>query len=176
MTTTPNGTPAWTRAADHTYYGGHADKANYNGEPIVNPRTDVDASQIQRLASDMASVARMANFCEIDFVATGGNPTVTQCRMMTGILTSSYAGTSPPTGFPTVQQPSSGVYTIEIGGSYTDDYSVAAVFQPIFAGGYCTNQAAYVKAYTSGTTTVYVEAQNGAGTGISAGAFHVWIA
>ena len=171
MTTTPNGTPAWTRATDHTFYGGNVNKRNYQDEPIVNQRTDVSANAIQRMAADLAAVARMADFCDIAFSASaaGSSVTVTACRTMAGILSGTYAGSSPPAGFPAVTHVSASVLAIAIGGGYTDDYSVNAVFAPAFTGATCTSGTYAAKAYVSGTALVMVE------SGTSSGAYHVWI-
>lgn len=170
--TTPNGNPAWTRSADHTFYGGHADKANYNGEPVVNPRTDVGADSFQRMAADLAAVARMTNFCTLWFTANsaGSSISVTACSMMTGKISAAYAGTSPPAGFPSVTHVSAMVYSIDIGGSYSDDYSVAGVFAPAFCGASAMAAGSGVAAYVTGTSTVIVSAVTGTGT------YSVWIA
>lgn len=175
--TTPNGNPAWTRSADHTFYGGHASKANYNGEPIVNPRTDVGADSIQRMATDLAAVARMAPFAVGTFSSpgAGGAVTVTACRLMTGAVAASYSGTSPPAGFPSITHAGSGVYVVEIGKAYTDDYSVVGVFEPVFAFAQCINQAVTTRAYTSGTADVYIESFTGS-TPVDVGIFSFWIA
>lgn len=172
MTTTPNGMPAWTRATDHTFYGGNVNKRNFQDEPIVNPRTDVGADAIQRMAADLAAVSRMANFCEVAFSAnsSGSSVTVTACRTMAGILSGTYAGTSPPAGFPTVTHVSANVLSIAIGKSYADDYSVNAVFAPAFAGATCISGVYSTKAYVSGTASVIVE------SGTGSGSYHVWIA
>jgi hypothetical protein len=172
MATIPNGTPAWTRSADHTFYGGHVDKANYQDEPIVNPKTDVGANAIQRMAADLAAVARMANFATVTFTAneSGSSISVTACRLMTGAISASYAGTSPPVGFPTVTHVSAKVYSVAIGGVYSDPYSVDAVFAPAFAGSTCTSGVYTSKAYVSGTATVMIESGTGTGT------HTVWIA
>jgi hypothetical protein len=153
MATTPNGTPAWTRSADHTFYGGHVDKANYQDEPIVNPKTDVGANAIQRMAADLAAVARMANFATVTFTAneSGSSISVTACRLMTGAI-------------------SAKVYSVAIGGTYSDPYSVDAVFAPAFAGSTCTSGVYTSKAYVSGTATVMIESGTGTGT------HTVWIA
>lgn len=172
--TTPNGTPAWTRSSDHTYYGGHVSKRNYNDEPIVNPKTDVGADAIMRMAADLAAVSRMAHFAAMTIqTSTGANaPTVTACQMMTGSISSSYSGTNPPTGFPEVHGVSDGVWRVKIGGAYQDDYSVWGVFEPTFAGGSCVSSVAYLKAYVSGTAQVYFETS----TSAAGETFTVWIA
>lgn len=175
--TTPNGLPAWTRSADHTYYGGHLEKDNYNGEPIVNPKTDVGAGAIKRMATDLAAVARMSDFAKIKFesVGAGGFITVTTCQMMTGAISASYNGAGPPAGFPAVKQMASGVYRITIGTAYEDDYSVSAIFEPVFSSATCLSVGAFVRSYVSGTSYVFVEAYTSTGSGITAGRFSVRI-
>ncbi len=171
MTTIPNGAPAWVRSSDYTTYGGHLNKRNYQDEPIVNPRTDVGANAIQRMGADLAAVARMAPFCNVTFTANaaGSSISVTACRLMTGSISTAYAGTSPPAGFPTITHLTGKSYQIAIGGSYTDEYGVAGTFAPAFAGGSCTSYLAADAAYASGVNVVVT-------TGTGTGTHSVWIA
>jgi hypothetical protein len=168
--TTPTGLPAWTRTADHSTYGGDANKANYNDEPIVNPRTDVGADSFQRITADLAAVTRMADFAVLTFStdASDSSVSVTAGRTMVGTLSTSYTGSSPPAGFPAVTHVSGSVWSVAIGGSYSDDYSVAASFAPAFTGAQCITGAYASRAYVSGTS-VYVESATGTGS------FTVWI-
>jgi len=128
--TTPIGNPAWVRSADFTQYGGDPNKANYQSQGVVNPRTDVGAEGFSRLASDMAAVARVAEFCSMQVLCDvlGSSSTVESCRLMSGVASLSYLGTAPPTGFPTVTRNGSGDVTITFSGSYTDEYGVAGAF------------------------------------------------
>jgi hypothetical protein len=57
--------------------------------------------------------------------ATPANPSVTVVNQMTGVRVTSYAGGSPPAGFPTCIRNGNGDVTITWATSYTDDYGVA---------------------------------------------------
>lgn len=171
---TPSGKPAWERSNDYTAYGGHTDKKNYNSVPIVNPQTDVGAEHLSRLAADQASVALMADFAQLVITMASGSdtPTVNKCSLMTGIYTGTgYTGTSPPTGFPQVVGVSDGVVDIKFTGAYSDSYSVAATFQPVFArpsfAQASLGTAATVGAWASGTDTVRVRVQTSSGSGVA---------
>lgn len=173
MTTIPNGAPAWVRSNDHTSYGGALDKANHQNEPIVNPRTDVGAEHLQRIAEDLAVVARMADFAVLDFTMASGSssPTVHGARLMTGIYSGAgYTGTSPPTGFPTVRGISDGIADIEFAASYSDDYSVAGVFEPVFADAAMAGSTyaadCFPAAWPQTATSVRVKVQTSTGTGV----------
>ena len=128
--TIPDGNPAWTRSATFDQYGGHVDKANYQSQGVVNPRTDVGAEGFSRLTSDVAAVVRTAEFCVMQILCDVGGTTTTveHCRLMTGVSSGSYVGTAPPTGFPTVTRNGSGDVSITFASSYTDEYAVAGAF------------------------------------------------
>lgn len=169
--TTPNGNPAWTRSADHTFYGGDLSKKNYADLPIVNPQTDVGADHLQRIAADLAAVTLMAEFATLDIQMPGASSyasTVYECAMMTGrYVGAGYSGSSPPTGFPTVTAVRDGVIDVKFTGVYSDPYSVSATFQPVFAqasineaGGLGVSAVAYV----SGTDTVRVRVNTATGS------------
>jgi hypothetical protein len=126
MTITPSGLPAWQRANDFTVYGGHADKHDYQNVPSINPKTDVSAAAMCRLAADVAAVHRTATFAAIYAVpADPAHPTVSYVRMMPGICVTPYTGNTPPAGFPTVEYVSTGVYTVTFASSYTDPFGVS---------------------------------------------------
>lgn len=137
--TTPTGLPAWTRSADFIQYGGDPNKANYQSQGVVNPRTDVGAEGFSRLVADVAAVVRTAEFCSMQVLCNDsvvGPPTVENCRMMTGATAVSYLGSAPPTGFPTVTRNGNGDVTATFLSSYNDDYGVAGgllVKEPIAA-------------------------------------------
>lgn len=185
MATTPSGNPAWVRTNDETNYGGHVDLRNYNDIPIVNPKTDVGAEHLARIAADMAAIARMANFAEVHFTLDSGSnaPTVNYCRLMTGVYTGTgYSGTSPPTGFPKVLGVSNGVADVKFTGVYQDAYSVSSTFQPVFSGASIANYSASftgagaaVFSYASGTDTVRVRVETSAGAGIPNASINVWV-
>lgn len=128
MAITPTGSPAWVRNADHTTYGGDTEKANWKGIGVVNPKTDVGAEAFTRMCSDLAAVVLTAPWAEITLLmddATPDDPTVEVCNLMTGVRSSSYAGGSPPDGFPTVTRVSDGVAKIAFSAAPEDPYSVA---------------------------------------------------
>ena len=126
MTITPSGYPAWMRANDFTAYGGHADKHDYQNVSSINPRSDVSAAALCRLAADAAAVQRTATFAALYAVpADPAHPTVSYVRMMTGVCATPYTGNTPPAGFPTVEYVSTGVYTVTFASSYTDPFGIS---------------------------------------------------
>ena len=131
MSINPAGAPAWSRAADHTDYGGHVNKRNYQSQGAVNAQTDVTAEQITRIAADLAAAVRTAPFAVLSFTTSStAAPTVHPCRLMTGALATAYAGDVPPTGYPSVEATGADEVTITFAASYSDDYSVSASFAP----------------------------------------------
>lgn len=128
MAITPTGSPAWVRTTDFSHYGGDVNKANYQSQGAVDAQTDVTAEQVSRLAADLAAAVRTAPFCVLTFLADdalGNDPTVEAVSMMTGVTTVSYAGGSPPAGFPTVSYRNAGEHEIVFDASYTDPYGVS---------------------------------------------------
>lgn len=133
MATTPNGDPAWLRNASHETYGGHAAKANYRSQGVVNPRTDVGAAQFVRMAADLAAVVRVQPFCTLVFLAddtNGDPPDVEYCALQTGVRTVAYVGNNPPAGFPAVTRTSDGVHVVTFDANYLDEYGVSGAFVP----------------------------------------------
>jgi hypothetical protein len=133
MATTPAGRPAWSRTADHANYGGNVNKANYQSQGVVNPKTDVGAEAIARLTADLAACARTGSFLDATILCNDGSPgapTVESALMMTGVRTASYAGDAAPTGFPAVARNGTGDFTITFASSYDDPYGVAEAFVP----------------------------------------------
>lgn len=133
MTVTPTGLPAWTRTADHTIYGGHLQKANYQSQGVVNPRTDVGAEAIARMSADLAAVVRTAPFGEFTFLNRDASPLapLVECAyMMTGVRTASYSGDAAPTGFPSAARNGTGDVTFTFAATYADAYGVVAAFTP----------------------------------------------
>jgi hypothetical protein len=129
MSVTPTGSPAWARTADHTIYGGNVNKRNFMSEGVLNAETDVGAEDITRMAEDLAAVVRTAPFAAIAYTAddtTPANPTVLSVRQMTGVQTSSYAGASPPTGFPAATRSGDGVTVFTWSATYQDAYGQTA--------------------------------------------------
>jgi len=76
MAVVPTGTPAWVKSNDFQTYGGHVDKANYQSLGAVNPRTDVTAEQLARMAADLAAVMRTASFCTFAYTCNDTSPAV----------------------------------------------------------------------------------------------------
>jgi hypothetical protein len=133
MSVSPTGSPAWTRAAAFTDYGGHLSKANYQGQAAVNLRTDFDAAALQRLADHLTSCARVGPFAVINYTnndTPAAAPTINWITMMTGIDPDGYAdGSIPPSGFVTMTRISPGVVRATLATSYIDPYGVSGAFQ-----------------------------------------------
>lgn len=132
----PSGAPAWARSAGHADYGGHVNKADFQGVSVVNPKTDVSAAQIARMAADMTAVVRTTAFCVLTgtMATDTGTPTFNAVRLMTGVYNgSAYSADSAPTGYPSGSCASLGVVDVTFASSYSDDYSVSAAFAPSFA-------------------------------------------
>ena len=88
MAIVPTGGPAWLKTSDHTTYGGDLNKANYQSQGPINPRTDVDAASFTRIAADMEALTRVAPFATVTYTAddTGAsNPTVGEYNSMAGV-------------------------------------------------------------------------------------------
>lgn len=133
MPITPTGDPAWVRNVEHTTYGGHTDKTNYQSRGVVNALTDVGAEGFVRMVSDLAAVVRTLPFCVINITGRdsgAGDVLVNRVNLQTGTTAVAYAGASPPTGFPTVTLIGSGHYRITFDATYSDDYSVSGAFAP----------------------------------------------
>jgi len=112
---TPTGKPAWVRTNDHTAYGGHVNKTNYESVGTVNPRTDLSAQNLCRIAADLAAIARTAPFAIIKFTCNDSSPAAPT------ILTYwSMAG-----GQPTPSRNGTGDVTFTWSASYDDPYGVA---------------------------------------------------
>lgn len=127
--TVPNGSPAWTRSADATVYGGHPDKRDYQGQGVVNPQTDISAAEFLRMTADLAAVVRVAPFAVLRIQCddtTPNDPTVLSVNQQTGIVSTSYAGMSPPTGFPTAERNGDGDITITWDSDYPDEFGEIA--------------------------------------------------
>jgi hypothetical protein len=133
MAIVPSGSPAWARTADHSHYGGHVAKKNYQSQGVTNPRTDVGAEAIVRQAADTAAAVRTAKFASITFLNNDGTPdapTIESVEMMTGVLEADYEGDAPPTGFPGATRSGTGHVVFTFASTYTDEYGVVAAFAP----------------------------------------------
>lgn len=125
----PAGSPAWSRLADHTVYGGDLNKTNWHSQGVTNARTDVGAEGFCRLAEDLAAVVRTAAFCVLTVRCddvTPGPPTVIAINQMTGVTSTSYVGNAPPPGMPTLSRLGNGAVTVTWNTSYADAYGVSA--------------------------------------------------
>jgi hypothetical protein len=124
-----SGTPFWARVTAFEDYGGHVDKRNYMSRGVVDPRTDIDALQFNRLASDMAAVARVTPMAALTLES--GSANVLSASVGPVGETGPYTGGSPPAGFPIVATPgAAGLRTVTFPTSYTDDLGVVATFTP----------------------------------------------
>ncbi len=153
MTTTPTGSPAWTRAVSHVDYGGDTNKRNYGLIGPVDSQTDISAEEWCRLASDTAAAVRSADFAVFDISISVVAAVVNSVYMMTGVRTVSYNGVTPPTGFPGITRSGTGDITVTFDSSYNDEYGVAGSFAPVMATGTANSAtAAIVTTVVSGQT------------------------
>lgn len=112
---TPTGSPAWTKTADHTFYGGHLQKINYQSQGAVNSRTDLTAENLCRIAADLAAVVRTAPFATVLYTCndTGAAaPTIDVYSAMSGTA-------------PTGARVGDGSVTLTWSASYSDEHSVS---------------------------------------------------
>jgi hypothetical protein len=152
---TPAGAPAWSRAADHTDYGGHINKRNYQSQGAVNPETDITAEQVTRTAADLAAVTRVAPFAVLTITTQDpGPPSVDSVRLMTGALATAYAGDAAPSGYPSAALTGTDETTVTFASSYSDEYSVAASFTPQCVQAFSHDGATQPTAEISGQTIV----------------------
>jgi hypothetical protein len=138
MAIVPAGSPAWTRAAVHTDYGGHVNKRNFMGIGVVNAMTDLGAEELCRTAADMVALARTAAYGILTFTCNDTSPAAPtiQCAylMSAAPRLTSYAGDSAPSGFPSAARDGTGAVTFTFASSFTDDYGVSGSWTPLFAG------------------------------------------
>jgi hypothetical protein len=117
MSITPTGNPAWVRSNGHTAYGGNVNKVNYQSVGTINPRTDLSAENLCRIAADLAAVARVSPFAVVTFTCddtTPAAPTVSNYYAMAGAV-------------PIATRNGNGDVTFAWSGTYNDDYGVAGV-------------------------------------------------
>jgi len=115
MSITPTGSPAWVRSNGHTAYGGDINKTNFQSIGTINPRTDLSAENICRIAADLAAVARTAPFAVMTYTCNDtapAAPTIDNYFAM--------AGSSP-----LAARLADGSVLFTFDNSYTDDYSVS---------------------------------------------------
>lgn len=167
----PAGVPPWVRTNDLTHYGGHTDKQNFLGRGAIDALTDVDAEEFARLASDIAALQRVADFCQLTLVCSDSSPaapTFELVNMMTGVRTVSYVGDAAPSGFPSGARNGNGDVTVTFASSYNDPYSVAGAFSVRHARATLIHTAAgRVVAEKATATTVRLRAFNAAGAALS---------
>lgn len=135
MSIIPTGNPAWVRSNGHTAYGGNVNKVNYQSVGTINPRTDVSAENVCRIAADLSAVARTSPFAVMVFTCNDtapAAPTVSTYYAMAG---------SAPTG----TRNGNGDVTFEFAGSYTDDYGVVGKANIIAATATVINAGAVVR-------------------------------
>lgn len=136
MTIAPSGSPAWTRTAAHTDYGGHTQKRNYLSRGMIDALTDVGAEELTRIAADMEALARVSPFATLTYLcsdAAPAAPTVETVYMMTGVRVVSYLASAAPTGFPSAARTGTGEVLFTFATSYTDAYGVVGAFAPAHA-------------------------------------------
>jgi hypothetical protein len=171
MAIVPSGVPPWVRTNDLTHYGGHPNKENYLSRGSIDPLTDVDASQFSRLASDVAALQRVAQFCTLTILCNDSvpaAPTVEYVHMQTGVTAISYAGDDPPDGFPSAERVSNGVVDITFDSSYTDPYNVSGAFSIThLIPGLISTSAGEAIAERVSSTVVRLRAFNSAGSAVS---------
>lgn len=116
MAITPAGAPVWLRTNDHTTYGGHTDKRNFQGQGAVDPTSDVTAEQFCRLAEDIAGLGRVGAFATVVFQCdddgSPSNPTLVRYDGMAGAA-------------PSLVRNGNGDVTVTWATSYTDAYGVS---------------------------------------------------
>lgn len=131
MPIVPSGQPIWLRASDFTTYGGHAEKVNHYGVGAIDALTDVDAAEFSRLTADMAAVANTAPAWIITYLCNDSvpaAPTIESVFSMFGNRLTSYAGGSPPSGFPGATRVGTGEVVFTFAASYADPYGVSGAF------------------------------------------------
>lgn len=128
MAIVPTGSPAWVRANSHAEYGGHVDKRNWHSQGVINGRTDVGAEAFVRMCADLEALHRVAPFSVLKILCNDGvpaAPTIQVVNQMNGYRSASYAGGSPPSGFPSGARNGNGDVTITWASSYLDPYGVS---------------------------------------------------
>jgi hypothetical protein len=142
MTTTPTGSPAWTRTASAAIYGGDNGKRDLGGLGAVNAKTDVTAAQWLRMAGDLSCAVHSAPLfwmrITVSYSSTPVAASVT-CGPMWGDV-ATYVGVSPPsTLYPNVAANSSSLRitfpgrTAAVDGvnwiTIADEYGISGAFQ-----------------------------------------------
>lgn len=164
--TTPNGSPPWHdgRATSSQTYGGHPEKKDYQGMGPVNPRTDLAAAELQRIAVDLAALQRVAAFgtmlvqCNDSAPAV---PTVLSIKQMTEEATAGYPGDNPSDpSFPTFTRGGNGDITGTWPTSAADEYGVSGDIRVRHVGAWLVGAEGRVKVTRISTSQVRFEALN----------------
>lgn len=133
MAITPTGSPAWTRTAGISQYGGNVDKRNYMGIGPIDALTDWSAEEFCRMTADVVAMVRTSAFAAMTVLCNDTSPaapTIEFVCLMTGVRTTSYAGDAAPSGFPSASRNGDGDVTITFASSYADEYGVSASYAP----------------------------------------------
>lgn len=160
---TVTGSPPWNRTMVWQDYGGDPEKHNYGRRGVVDPRTDIDAGQVQRMAADLACVCRTMPFAVLRVTPSGTSvPVVTSAVVGPVPAPASYTGNAPPSGMPTVARSSAGSYQHTFPSPYVDPAGSAATFTPRLASATIVGTGAYVAAavISGGRVNVYVRASD----------------
>ncbi len=170
MSITPTGSPLWTRQTSHVDYGGNLNKTNYMGAGVVSALTDVGAEDFVRICSDLASVARTSPMWVITYLCNDTSPaapTIEIVRGATGVRLVSYAGGSPPTGFPSAARNGNGDVTFTFAASYNDEYGVAGAWAPVDCTASVASTAARSVTWIASGATLRVRVFDAAGAAVS---------
>lgn len=166
--TTPSGSPAWTRTATHTIYGGNLNKRNLLSVGAIDAQTDLTAEQLARIAADLAAIVNVAPFMVIRYTnndTSPAAPTIQSIYGQTGVVTTPYAGDTPPTGFPSAARNGNGDVTFTFASSYTDPYGVSGSHSLGMALLTASSSSARQTTYeTVGGTGIRCHIYNGTGT------------
>ena len=175
---TVSGSPPWNRTMVWQDYGGDPEKRNYNGRGVVDPRTDIDAGQVQRMAADMACACRTMPFAVLHVTPNGtSTPVVTSAIVGPVPAPASYTGNTPPSGMPTVARSSAGSYGHTFPSPYVDPAGSSAEFTPRIPSATVVGTNAYVASavVSGGRVNVYVrDASTGALVDSVAYVLEVW--
>ena len=178
MPVVPTGSPAWTRTASFSDYGGAVEKQNYLSRGVIDALTDIGAEEYSRAASDLAASARTSPAFVIRLTcndAVPDAPTVHSVLGMIGVNTTGYDSGTPPGSFPGGARNSAGNISLFFETSYTDEYGVPGSFTVSGATATCETPGVMVGAAVSGNTVnvVFVDA-DGSPVSDATGTVVVW--
>jgi len=173
-----SGYPPWSRATGVGYYGASEGLHDYMHLGAPNVLDSVTAEQYAALAQAQAFISSTAPMFVLHVVAADpADPTVTALSMAGGSAT--YAGGSPPTGFPAVERVSNGEYTITVAADYADTDGEIGTFDPNFSGAVAVDSTydtyANVVKVSSTELTLYHRDWSAGGTQAASKTSHVEI-